>query len=156
MTVLNVSELNPLKLLILHFMNFTTKKKQKLTHRAHWIPGPEMGGHAAASLLATTPHSPAQLPAHPSAHTHALQVQSMPRPPPRTAAAGGRGERNTLKKTLPCLGLTRSPWPRDFWNMTPFVAKGGMPENAWDKFWSQWFCRKKSHPVPQKAVLPIK
>ena len=78
-------------------MNFTTKKPQKLTYRAHWIPGPEMGGHAAASLLASTPHSPAQLPAHPSAHTHALQVQSMPRPPPWTAAAGGRGERSSMK-----------------------------------------------------------
>ena len=31
-----------------------------------------------------------------------------------------------FKKPLPCLGLTRSPWPQDFWNMTPFVAKGRM------------------------------
>lgn len=40
--------------------------------------------------------------------------------------------------------------------MTPFVAKGGMLENAWGQIMGQQLCREESCPVPQKAALPVK
>lgn len=54
------------------------------------------------------------------------------------------GKEHFKKKTLPCLGLTRSPWPGFLEH--GLTVYGGMPENAWDKFWSQRFA-EKLHPV---------
>ena len=154
--MLNPSELYPLKLLILHFMNFTTKKNPKTHIQSSLDPRPRDGRARSRQPAGLHPSFPS------SASCSPLCPHTCPASPVHAQASSldcsswrKRGKEH-FKKPLPCLGLTRSPWPRDFWNMTPFVAKGRMLENAWDKFWSQWFCRKKSHPVPQKAVLPIK
>lgn len=140
----------PFKIINFRFHEFYHKKTK--THiQSSLDPRPRDGkadGHHPSfpSSAACSPLCPHTCPASPvHAQASSLDCSSWRK----------RGKEH-FKKPLLCLGLTRSPWPRDFWNMTSFVAKGRMLENVWDKFQSQWFCKKKSHPVPQKAVLPIK